>query len=76
MSGGKHTTRQDDEYLLRMMALRMQHQAVTVAKMLGLKSERVRTMCNRVVVDDIRASKKRGVETPEQVLAGYWGVGL
>ena len=48
MSGGKHTTRQDDEYLLRMMALRMQHQAVTVAKMLGVKSERVRTMCNRV----------------------------
>jgi hypothetical protein len=76
MSGGKHTTRQDDEYLLRMLDLRMQHQAVTVAKMLGLKSERVRTMCNRVLVDDIKASKKQNVETPAQVLAGYWGLGL
>jgi hypothetical protein len=76
MSGGKHTTRQDDDYLLRMLDLRMQHQAVTVAKMLCVKSERVRTMCNRVLVDDIRASKKQGVETPEQVLAGYWVVGL
>jgi hypothetical protein len=76
MSGGKHTTRQDDDYLLRMLDLRMQHQAVTVAKMLGVKSERVRTMCNRVVVDDIKASKKQGVETPAQVLADYWGVGL
>ena len=72
MSGGKHTTRQDDEYLLRMLDLRMQHQAVTVAKMLGLKSERVRTMCNRVLVDDIKASTKDGIETSQQVLAGYW----
>jgi len=73
MSGGVHTTRQDDEYLLRMIGLRMKHQASTVAKMLDLKSERVRTMCNRVVDDDLRAScGLDGVETPKQVFAGYW----
>lgn len=73
MSGGVHTTRQDDEYLLRMIVLRMKHQASTVAKMLGLKSERVRTMCNRVVDDDLRAScGLDGVETPKQVFAAYW----
>jgi hypothetical protein len=72
MSGGQQTTRQDDEYLLRMIGLRMKHQAADVAKMLGLKSERVRTMCNRVLVDDIKASVKGGVETSPQVLAGYW----
>jgi hypothetical protein len=73
MSGGVHTTRQDDEYLLRIMGLRMKHQASTVAKMLDLKSERVRTMCNRVVDDDLRAScGLNGAETPKQVFAGYW----
>lgn len=73
MSGGQQTTRQDDEHLLNIMALRMKHQAATVAKMLGLKSERVRTMCNRVVDDDLRAScGLNGVETPKQVFAGYW----
>jgi hypothetical protein len=73
MSGGVHTTRQDDEYLLRMIGLRMKHQASTVAKMLDLKSERVRTMCNRVVDDDLRAScGLNGSETPKQVFAGYW----
>jgi hypothetical protein len=50
----------------------MQHQAVKVAKMLRLKSERVRTICNRVLVDDIKASVKGGMETSPQVLAGYW----
>lgn len=74
MSGGVHTTRKDDDYVLRMMDLRMTHQAATVAHMFNLKSERVRTMCNRVLKDDIRASVKDGVETPEQVLAGYWGL--
>ena len=73
MSGGVHTTRQDDEYLLRIMGLRMKHQAADVAKMLGLKSERVRTMCNRVLDDDLRAScGLDGVETPKQVFAAYW----
>lgn len=72
MSGGMHTTRADDDYVLRMMDLRIKHPAAEVARMLGLKSERVRTMCNRVLVDDIKASVKGGVETSQQVLAGYW----
>jgi hypothetical protein len=74
MSGGVHTTRQDDEYVLQLVRLRMEHQAADIARMFGVKSERVRTICNRVLVDDIRASVKDGVETTEQVMAGYWGL--
>lgn len=67
------TTRQEDEQVLRVLSLRMKHQAGTVAKMLGLKSERVRSICNRVLDDDLRAScGLNGVETPKQVFAGYW----
>lgn len=72
MSGGVHTTRADDEYVLHMVKLRVQHQAAAIAKAYGIKSERVRTICNRVLVDDIKASVKDGVETSQQVLAGYW----
>lgn len=67
------TTREEDEQVLRVLSLRMKHQAGTVAKMLGLKSERVRSICNRVLDDDLRAScGLNGVETPKQVFAGYW----
>ena len=67
------TTREEDEEVLRVINLRMKHQAGTVAKMLGLKSERVRSICNRVLDDDLRAScGLNGVETPKQVFAGYW----
>lgn len=67
------TTREEDEQVLRVINLRMKHQAGTVAKMLGLKSERVRSICNRVLDDDLRAScGLNGVETPKQVFAGYW----
>lgn len=67
------TTRQEDEEVLRVLSLRMKHQAGTVAKMLGLKSERVRSICNRVLDDDLRAScGLNGAETPKQVFAGYW----
>lgn len=72
MSGGVHTTRQDDEYVLHLVKLRTHHQATAIAKAFGLKSERVRTICNRVLVDDIKASVKDGIETSQQVLAGYW----
>jgi hypothetical protein len=74
MSGGVHTTRADDEYVLRVVKLRMKQPAAEVARMLGLKSERVRTICNRVLIDDIKASIKDGVEEKQQVLAGYWGL--
>ena len=67
------TTREDDEEVLRVIKLRMKHQAGTVAKMLGMKSERVRSICNRVLDDDLRAScGLNGVETPKQVFAKYW----
>lgn len=67
------TTREDDEEVLRVIKLRMKHQAADVAKMLGLKSERVRSICNRVLDDDLRAScGLNGVETPKQVFAAYW----
>jgi hypothetical protein len=67
------TTRQEDEEVLRVLSLRMKHQAGTVAKMLGLKSERVRSICNRVLDDDLRTScGLNGAETPKQVFAGYW----
>jgi hypothetical protein len=67
------TTREDDEQVLRIIKLRMKHQAGTVAKMLGMKSERVRSICNRVFDDDFRAScGLDGAETPKQVFAGYW----
>ena len=72
MAGGVHTTRADDEYVLHMVKLRVQHQAAAIATAYGVKSERVRTICNRVLVDDIKASVKDGVETSQQVLAGYW----
>jgi hypothetical protein len=72
MSGGVHTTRKDDEYVLHLVKLRMQQPAADIARSFGVKSERVRTICNRVLVDDIRASVKDGVETPEQVLSQYW----
>lgn len=67
------TTREEDEQVLRVLSLRMKHQAGTVAKMLGLKSERVRSICNRVLDDDLRAScGLNGAETPKQVFAAYW----
>ena len=72
MSGGIHMTRKDDEYVLHMVKLRVKHQAANIARSYGLKPERVRTICNRVLVDDIKASVKDAVETSEQVLAGYW----
>jgi len=74
MSGGIHMTRKDDEYVLHMVKLRMKYQAANIARSYGLKPERVRTICNRVLVDDIKASVKDAVETSEQVLAGYWRI--
>lgn len=72
MSGHYVSTRADDEYLLKIIKLRVKYSAASIARAYGLKSERVRTICNRVLIDDIRASTKKGVETQQQVLAAYW----
>jgi len=72
MSGGKWMRRSDDDAALRILDLRTRHGAAAAGRMVGMKSESVRTLCNRVLNDDLRASVINGIETPEQVLAGYW----
>ncbi|CAB5220191.1 hypothetical protein UFOVP233_4 [uncultured Caudovirales phage] len=72
MSGGIWKGRKDDEALLRVLHLRMTLGAAEAGRWLGMKSEKVRTMCNRVLNEDLRVSVMDGVETPKQVLAGYW----
>lgn len=72
MSGGIWKGREDDEALLWVLHLRLKFGAAKAGGRLGMKSEKVRTMCNRVLNEDLRASVADGVETPDQVLAGYW----
>lgn len=66
------TTRDDDVRVLHILKLRIAYGAAAAAKYTGLKSERVRTICNRILNDDIKASVIDGIETPAQVMAGYW----
>jgi hypothetical protein len=66
-------TRQDDEELLAVLAMRARYGAAPTARALGVPSERVRALCNRVLQDDMKASLIGGVETAEQVASGYWG---
>lgn len=62
----------DDEQLLNILMLRTKHGASGAAKILGMTSVRIRTICNRILNDDMRISIKGEVETPEQVMSGYW----
>lgn len=71
--GGRKSTRDDDDYVLRILDLRIRHGAAGAARMIDLKSEKVRTICNRILNDDMRISIKGEAETPEQVMSGYWG---
>lgn len=73
MSGGIWKGRKDDEAVLRVLRLRMDLGAAEAGRWLGMKSEKVRVMCNRVLNEDLRVSVLDGVEKPDQVLAGYWG---
>lgn len=66
------TTRHDDARVLHILRLRIAYGAAATARHTGLKPERVRTICNRILNDDIRESVKDGIETPAQVMAGYW----
>lgn len=66
----KDNTRDKDEYLLRILRLRMVTPPTRLAPRLGLTPPRVRTLCNRVLDDDIKFSGE-----PEHVVrAGYWGM--
>lgn len=65
-------TREDDEELLEILKMRRRYEAGAIARWCGLPSSRVRTLCNRVLDDDMKASMKDGVEIKQQVLAGYW----
>jgi hypothetical protein len=42
------------------------------AGVLGMTSARVRTICNRIMYDDIKYSTKDGVESQLEVLFSYW----
>ena len=72
MSANVIKTREDDEELLQIVKMRLRYEAGAIARWCGLPSSRIRTLCNRVLDDDLKASVKDGVETPKQVLAGYW----
>jgi hypothetical protein len=62
----------DDDQLLNILMLRTKHGASGAAKILGTTSVRIRTICNRIMNEDIRISIKGDVETTEQVMSGYW----
>jgi len=70
--GGVTMTRSDDAKALLILKLRTLYGAATAARLNGMKSEKVRTICNRILNDDLRASVKDGIETPDQVMSGYW----
>lgn len=67
-TGIVETTRDKDEYLLAILRLRMRCQPKQIAARLGLTSARVRTLCNRVLDDDVKFSG----ETESAVRGGYW----
>lgn len=68
----QHRPREHDEQLLYILKLRQRYGAVRVADHLGLASAQVRTICNRIVDDDVKCSTKDGIESKGQVMAGYW----
>jgi hypothetical protein len=69
---GIPTTRDDDARVLRILKLRIEYGAAATARHTGMKPEKVRTICNRILNEDIRTSVIDGIETPEQVMSGYW----
>ena len=68
----QHRPREHDEQLLYILKLRQRYGAIKVADYLGLASARVRTICNRIVDDDVKHSTKDGIESKGQVMAQYW----
>ena len=70
--GGIPATRDDDDRVLYILSIRIAYGAAATARYLGMKSERVRTICNRILNDALKESVKDGIETPDQVMSGYW----
>lgn len=62
------TTREDDEWLISVVRLRRHHSSTQIGKHLGLPSARIRTLCNRVLMDDLKLSG----EAEANVRASYW----
>ena len=62
------STRADDELLLEIIDLRRRCPAASVARFYGLTSARIRSMCNRVLIDDLKFSG----EAEATVRAAYW----
>lgn len=64
----QRSTRDDDEWLLGIVRLRRHHGSGRIAQHLGLSSARVRTLCNRVLADDLKHSG----EDEAVVRSAYW----
>ena len=74
MSGNILKDRDDDETLLRILDMRQRYGGAATARWIGMRPEKVRTLCNRVLEADLATSVKDGIETREHVLDGYWRV--
>lgn len=62
-------TRAKDEFLLGLLRMRMATQPTQIGYRIGMAPSRVRTLCNRVLDDDVKFSG----EAESTVRAGYWG---
>lgn len=60
--------REKDDFLLRLLQMRMTTQPKQISARVGLKPERVRTLCNRIVEHDLKYSG----EPDDVVRSGYW----
>jgi hypothetical protein len=68
----QQSSREYDANILRILQLRIQYGATRTARHVGLRPERVRTICNRILRDDLNTSVKYGMETADKVRAAYW----
>ena len=62
------STRDDDDFLLMLLQLRRHHGSGRIANHFGLTSARVRSLCNRILDDDIKHSG----EDEAVVRSAYW----
>ena len=61
-------TRDDDEWLVGIVRLRCNHSSGQIGRYLGMTSARIRTLCNRVLTDDLKYSG----ESEDVVRSAYW----
>lgn len=62
------STSEDDEWLLGLVRLRCNHSSGQIGRYLGMTSARIRTLCNRVLTDDLKYSG----ESEDVVRSAYW----